>query len=188
MKHQKLVTTEEVSKRMSSVSLKGGKAETELAHALWHAGIRYRKNYKAVPGSPDITITRYKVAVFVDGEVDGILVAIVQFGERPPYAHAGSQLVTATLDMVLVVAQASQSAESRVVAYASVGVERVDDSVVGDVVGQVERDGFVVGQFLAVQQKEGGEAHHHTEDQYGKNNRFCPFGLMLLFLIFCWHS
>jgi DNA mismatch endonuclease (patch repair protein) len=50
------------------VSLKGGKSETELARALWHAGIRYRKNYKAVPGSPDITITRYKVAVFVDGE------------------------------------------------------------------------------------------------------------------------
>ena len=53
---------------MANVSLKGGKAETELAHALWHVGIRYRKNYKAVPGSPDITITKYKVAVFVDGE------------------------------------------------------------------------------------------------------------------------
>ena len=68
MKHQNLVTTENISKRMANVSLKGGKAETELAHALWHAGIRYRKNYRAVPGSPDITITKYKVAVFVDGE------------------------------------------------------------------------------------------------------------------------
>lgn len=62
------MTTENISKRMANVSLKGGKAETELAHALWHAGIRYRKNYRAVPGSPDITITKYKVAVFVDGE------------------------------------------------------------------------------------------------------------------------
>ena len=68
MKHQRLETTIETSKRMANVSLKGGKAETELARALWHAGIRYRKNYKAVPGSPDITITKYKVAVFVDGE------------------------------------------------------------------------------------------------------------------------
>lgn len=53
---------------MANVSLKGGRTETLLAHALWHAGIRYRKNYKALPGSPDIAITRYKVAVFVDGE------------------------------------------------------------------------------------------------------------------------
>ena len=68
MKHRRLETTIETSRRMANVSLKGGKAETELAHALWHVGIRYRKNYKAVPGSPDITITKYKVAVFVDGE------------------------------------------------------------------------------------------------------------------------
>ena len=68
MKHQKLKTTEQISKRMAKVSLKGGKAETELAHAIWHTGIRYRKNYKALPGSPDIAITKYKVAVFVDGE------------------------------------------------------------------------------------------------------------------------
>ena len=68
MKHQKLKTTESISKRMANVSLKGGKAETALAKALWHEGIRYRKNYRKVPGSPDIAITKYKVAVFVDGE------------------------------------------------------------------------------------------------------------------------
>ena len=68
MKHQKLSTTESVSKRMANVSLKGGKAETDLARAIWHTGIRYRRNYKAIPGSPDIAITKYKVAVFVDGE------------------------------------------------------------------------------------------------------------------------
>jgi DNA mismatch endonuclease (patch repair protein) len=68
MKHQKLTTTEAISKRMANVSLKGGKAETDLAKALWHAGLRYRKNYKSIPGSPDVAITKYKVAVFVDGE------------------------------------------------------------------------------------------------------------------------
>ena len=68
MKHQKLETTESISKRMANVSLKGGKAETDLAKALWHEGIRYRKNYRKIPGSPDIAITKYKIAVFVDGE------------------------------------------------------------------------------------------------------------------------
>lgn len=68
MKHQKLKTTPEISKRMSNVSLKGGKAETTLAKELWNRGIRYRKNLKTLPGSPDIAITKYKVAVFVDGE------------------------------------------------------------------------------------------------------------------------
>jgi len=53
---------------MSKVRLKKGKAETLLAKALWHQGIRYRLNYKKLPGSPDIAITKYKLAVFVDGE------------------------------------------------------------------------------------------------------------------------
>lgn len=53
---------------MANVSLKGGKSETALAKALWHAGVRYRKNYKKIPGSPDIAIPKYKIAVFVDGE------------------------------------------------------------------------------------------------------------------------
>jgi len=68
MKHQKLVTTPDVSKRMAHVCLKGGPSEVTLAKALWHVGIRYRKNYKKVAGSPDIAITKYKIAIFVDGE------------------------------------------------------------------------------------------------------------------------
>ncbi len=67
MKHQKLKTTPEISKRMSQVSLKGGKAEVILQKSLWHQGIRYRKNYKKLPGSPDIAITKHKIAVFIDG-------------------------------------------------------------------------------------------------------------------------
>lgn len=68
MKHQQLKTTPEISKRMSKVHLKRGKAETMLAKALWHKGYRYRLNYKMLPGSPDIAITKYRVAIFVDGE------------------------------------------------------------------------------------------------------------------------
>lgn len=33
---------------------------------MWHEGIRYRKNYKALPGKPDIAITKYRIAVFCD--------------------------------------------------------------------------------------------------------------------------
>jgi DNA mismatch endonuclease (patch repair protein) len=68
MKHPKFSTTPEVSKRMSHVRLKRGIAETMLAKSLWHSGIRYRCNYKKLPGSPDIAITRYHIAIFVDGE------------------------------------------------------------------------------------------------------------------------
>ena len=69
MKHPKHYDTDEkTSKRMSNVKLKQGDAETALAKALWHAGYRYRLNYKKLPGSPDIAITKYKIAIFVDGE------------------------------------------------------------------------------------------------------------------------
>lgn len=69
MKHPKsFKTTEATRKRMSKVHLKGGKAEVLLAKRLWHEGIHYFKNYKKLPGSPDIAITKYKIAIFVDGE------------------------------------------------------------------------------------------------------------------------
>lgn len=69
MKHPKSYdSTPEIRKRMSKVRLKNGKAETILAKRLWHQGYRYRRNYKKLPGSPDIALTTYKVAVFVDGE------------------------------------------------------------------------------------------------------------------------
>lgn len=53
---------------MGKVRLKNGKAETILAKKIWHKGYRYRRNYKKLPGSPDIAILRYHIAVFVDGE------------------------------------------------------------------------------------------------------------------------
>lgn len=68
MKHQKLQTTSEISKRMANVKLKKGTAETMVAKALWNKGIRYRRNYKRLPGSPDIAITKFKLAIFIDGE------------------------------------------------------------------------------------------------------------------------
>ena len=69
MKHPKSYdSTPETRKRMSRVRLKRGIAETLLAKSLWHSGIRYRCNYKKLPGSPDIAITKYHIAIFIDGE------------------------------------------------------------------------------------------------------------------------
>lgn len=69
MKHPKSYdSTPEIRKRMSKVRIKNGKAETILAKKIWHKGYRYRRNYKKLPGSPDVSILRYRVAVFVDGE------------------------------------------------------------------------------------------------------------------------
>ncbi len=53
---------------MSRIRSKDTKAEVRLRKALWARGYRYRKNVKSLPGSPDIAIKKYKVAVFIDGE------------------------------------------------------------------------------------------------------------------------
>lgn len=69
MKHPKHYDTDQAtSKRMASIKLKHGVAETILAKALWNKGYRYRLNYRKLPGSPDIAITKYYIAIFVDGE------------------------------------------------------------------------------------------------------------------------
>jgi DNA mismatch endonuclease (patch repair protein) len=53
---------------MSKIRPKDTKIEVALRKALWAKGYRYRKNYKKVPGSPDICLTKYKIAIFCDGE------------------------------------------------------------------------------------------------------------------------
>ena len=53
---------------MSSIRGRDTKIELILRRALWEKGYRYRKNYKKLPGSPDIALTKYKVAIFCDGE------------------------------------------------------------------------------------------------------------------------
>lgn len=69
MKHPKHYDTDAAtSKRMSNVKLKRGEVEVMLAKRIWHEGYRYRLNYKKLPGSPDIAIQKYHIAVFIDGE------------------------------------------------------------------------------------------------------------------------
>jgi DNA mismatch endonuclease (patch repair protein) len=68
MKHVQLDTTPEISKRMSNIKAKRNAPETFFAKQLWHQGYRYRLNDKKLPGSPDIAITKYRIAIFIDGE------------------------------------------------------------------------------------------------------------------------
>lgn len=63
-----LSTTPERSRIMAHIHSTNTKPEIMLRKKLWQKGIRYRKNFKELPGSPDIAITKYKIAIFVDGE------------------------------------------------------------------------------------------------------------------------
>lgn len=62
------ISKQQRSHNMAMVKSKNTKAELVLRLALWHRGIRYRKNWRKLPGSPDIAITKYKIAIFVDGD------------------------------------------------------------------------------------------------------------------------
>ena len=63
-----VLTKSQRRKNMQSIRSKDTKIEILLRKALWHRGIRYRKNYSKIPGKPDIAITKYKIAVFCDSE------------------------------------------------------------------------------------------------------------------------
>lgn len=60
--------TEQRRKTMSHIRGKDTSIEVALRKALWAKGYRYRKNYKALPGSPDICLTKYRIAIFCDSE------------------------------------------------------------------------------------------------------------------------
>ena len=60
------LTAEQRRKNMQRIRSKDTSIEIKLRNALWHEGIRYRKNYKDLPGKPDIAITKYQIAVFCD--------------------------------------------------------------------------------------------------------------------------
>ncbi|GAB5398627.1 MAG: very short patch repair endonuclease [Aureisphaera sp.] len=61
-------TTKKRSRIMSSIRAKNTKPEMTIRKALWAKGIRYRVNSGQLPGKPDISIKKYKLAIFVDGE------------------------------------------------------------------------------------------------------------------------
>lgn len=63
-----VLTKEQRRKNMQNIKSKDTSIELALRKALWREGYRYRKNYKKLPGKPDIALVRYKIAVFCDSE------------------------------------------------------------------------------------------------------------------------
>lgn len=63
-----VLTKEQRRKNMQHIRSKDTKIEIILRKALWAKGYRYRKNYDKLPGKPDIVLTKYKIAIFCDGE------------------------------------------------------------------------------------------------------------------------
>ena len=63
-----VLTPAQRHKNMSHIRSKNTKAEILLRKALWNRGVRYRKNYKLLPGRPDIAVLRCHIAIFVDGD------------------------------------------------------------------------------------------------------------------------
>ena len=61
-------TTETRSRTMSKIKSNDTKIEIVFRKTLWNLGYRYRKNYKKLPGKPDIVFVNKKIAIFIDGE------------------------------------------------------------------------------------------------------------------------
>ena len=63
-----VLTPEQRTKNMKAIRSKNTKMELLLAKSLWAKGVRYRKNDRSVFGTPDLTIKKLKIAIFVDSE------------------------------------------------------------------------------------------------------------------------
>lgn len=63
-----VLTKEQRRRNMQHIRANDTKIEVMLRKAMWEKGYRYRKNYKRLPGKPDIVLTKYKIAIFCDGE------------------------------------------------------------------------------------------------------------------------
>lgn len=85
------LTSEQRKKNMSHIRNKDSGIEMRLRRALWHRGYRYRKNWNALPGKPDIVLTKYRIAIFVDSEFfhgkdwDAVLQNRIRKGSNPEY-------------------------------------------------------------------------------------------------------
>lgn len=63
-----VLTPEQRRKNMQNIKGSDTKIEVLLRKALRQKGYGYRKNYKELPGKPDIVLTKYKIAIFCDSE------------------------------------------------------------------------------------------------------------------------
>lgn len=82
--------SDKTKKTMSHIKQNNTSIEVTLRKALWKKGFRYRKNYKALPGAPDIVLTKYKIVIFCDseffhGENWEVLKSRLEKGNNPEY-------------------------------------------------------------------------------------------------------
>lgn len=63
-----VLSKEQRKRNMQHIRSKDTEIEIILRKALWAKGYRYRKNYSELPGKPDIVLTKYRIAIFCDGE------------------------------------------------------------------------------------------------------------------------
>lgn len=63
-----VLTPEQRRRNMQNIKSKDTQIEILLRRALRAKGYGYRKNYSKLPGTPDIVLTKYKIAIFCDGE------------------------------------------------------------------------------------------------------------------------
>lgn len=55
------------SEIMSRIRSKNTKPEIFVRKLLYGAGVRYRVHYRELPGKPDIYVSKYRTAIFVNG-------------------------------------------------------------------------------------------------------------------------
>lgn len=60
--------SEKSHRNMSKIKGRDTSIELTLRKELWKRGYRYRKNYKELPGTPDIVLTKYHIVIFGDSE------------------------------------------------------------------------------------------------------------------------
>lgn len=59
---------EKASGILSRIKANNTKPELIFRRAIWQSGFRYRKNYKYLPGKPDLVFHSKKIVVFIDGD------------------------------------------------------------------------------------------------------------------------
>ncbi len=63
-----VLTKEQRHRNMQNIRSNNTSIEVLLRKALWRKGIRFRVNCKDIIGKPDISIKKYKLAIFCDGD------------------------------------------------------------------------------------------------------------------------
>lgn len=61
------ITSEQRHLNMSRINSKDTTIEIKVRKWLYRNGLRYRKNNRKILGTPDISIAKYKIAIFING-------------------------------------------------------------------------------------------------------------------------